>query len=158
MTMRTYTFLLLIFSAIHFISCSGVSNSETSVHSINAMRVTFGDVEEIKMRFYLVNKYNPGDCFGMPMIKNPRYQSKISPELLLKVKNLSSEKPDDDECEKIIRKMERITIKKTDTSKYYFAFKDGKCCSIIYYKGKLEIRNNEIFEELLEENMEMVPC
>lgn len=85
------------------------------------------------MRLYLVNKYNPGDCFGMPMIKNLRYQSKISPKLLLKVKSLSSEKPDDNECEKIIRQMERITIKKTNTAKYYFTFEDGKGCSIIYY-------------------------
>ncbi|MFA6979113.1 MAG: hypothetical protein WC209_07280 [Ignavibacteriaceae bacterium] len=156
--MRTFTFLLLIFLVFHFISCSVVSNSETSAVAINAIRVTLGDDEEIKMRFYLVKKYNPGDCFGMPLIKNPRYQSKISPELLLKVKNLSSEKPNDVECEKIIRQMERITIKKTAPATYYFQFEDGKCCSIIYYKGNLEIRNDEIFEELLEENMEMVPC
>ena len=92
------------------------------------------------------------------MIKNPRFQSKISPELLLKVKTLSLEKSDDDECEKIIRQMERITIKKTDTAKYYFQFEDGKCCSIMHYRGNLEIRNNEIIEELIGERGEMVPC
>lgn len=156
--MKTFTFLLLIFSVFHLISCSMVSNTETSAVAINSIQVTLGDDEEIKMRLYLVKKYNPGDCFGMPMIKNPRYQSKISPELLLKVKSLSSEKLNDVEFEKIIRQMERIAIKKTDTAKYYFQFVDGKCCSIMHYKGNLEMHNDEIFEELLEQRGEIVPC
>ena len=70
--------------------------------SLNSLKVSFSDDEKIKMRLYLIEKYNHGNCFGMPGPKNPRTQRKISPKLFLKVKYLLPEKSDN-ECKKIIK-------------------------------------------------------
>jgi hypothetical protein len=54
--------------------------------------------------------------------------------------------------------MERIGINKIDKLKYRFEFIDGECCTVISYKGNLEIRNDKILEELTKKIIENVPC
>jgi len=126
-----------------------------NIHS-DSLKLNLGNNEEMKIRLYLVEKYNPGNCFGMPGPPPPN-QRKISSELLSKIKRLVPEKSDI-ECEKLIQKMQRIGLEKIDAGKYYFEFKDGKCCNIIYYKGNIEIFNGAIREKLLEKTIKTVPC
>jgi hypothetical protein len=93
----------------------------------------------------------------MPSIRNPRYEKKISPELLIRVKELMPDKTEN-EYDELIRQMSRIGIEQVETNEYNFYFKDGKCCFITLYKGKLLMLGNTIYEKETEKTMEVVPC
>jgi len=153
--------ILILFYLIIFIcptnAFSTNNDSNYITLSLDSLGVNLGDDEEIKMKLYLAEKYHPGNCFGMPGPELPIYQRKISQELLSKVKRLVPEKSNK-ECEVIIREMQMIGLENKDIGKYYFEFKDGQCCNIIYYKGFLQLRNNEIIEELFEKTVKNVPC
>lgn len=155
--MKTIVISYLIFFIFAVYSCSTNPEPEYPMVRINSLTVSLGDDEEINMRLYLAQKYHPGNCFGMPGPDNTIYQRKITPELLNKIKRLIPEKSDK-ECEAIIREMERIGLIKIGRWKYRFEFIDGECCTIISYKGNIEIRNDKILEELTDKIIENVPC
>jgi hypothetical protein len=155
--MKTIIISYLIFFIFVVYSCSTSQEPKYQMMSLRSSTVTLGDDEEINMRLYLAQKYHPGNCFGMPGRDNTIYQRKITPELLNKIKRMIPDKSDK-ECEATIREMERIGIIKTGPWKYRFEFRDGECCTIISYKGNLEIRNDKILEEFTDKIIENVPC
>jgi len=93
----------------------------------------------------------------MPSIRNPRDRANINPELLVKVKELLKNKTDK-EYDDIIRQMNNIRIEQVQTNEYNFFFKDGKCCTIINYKGRLLILSDNIYESNTITTTEEVPC
>ncbi|MBK7378427.1 MAG: hypothetical protein IPJ03_05390 [Ignavibacteriales bacterium] len=150
--------LYLIFLIISiFLSCSQIQQTTYQTVHIDSIYVRIDNDDEIKLKLYLADKYHPGDCYGMPSIRNSRYERKISPELLIKVKELLPNKTEN-EYDELIKQMNRIGIEQVETNEYNFFFKDGKCCWIIHYKGKLIMLGNTIYEKETEKTIEDVPC
>lgn len=150
-------FLLIVFINTVLISCSPIQKSDFKFIPIDSVQVSNTNNNVIKLKLYLIEKYNPGDCFGMPSIGNPRDRGNISPELLVKVKELLKNQTDE-EYGVIIRQMNRIGIEQIQTNEYNFFFKDGKCCTIITYNGRLLILGDNIFESNTIKTTEEVPC
>jgi len=148
--------LIFVFNIVLFF-CSPIQKSDYQSIQSDPLLVSDANNNVIKLKLYLIEKYNPGDCFGMPSIRNPRDRANINPELLVKVKELLKNKTDK-EYDDIIRQMNNIRIEQVQTNEYNFFFKDGKCCTIINYKGRLLILSDNIYESNTITTTEEVPC
>jgi hypothetical protein len=124
----------------------------------NHFEINFKNDKELRIRAYLVEKYNPGDCFGMPQVKSP-YETKIivNKELIERIKKEYKIK-EDSKAEQFAIKMSKIGIIKESKNEYRYEVRDGRCCGITTYKGKIRLKNKKIIETVIEKKEEMVPC
>ncbi len=139
---------------ISFLMCNNFAQDKFTV-PLN-QEIDFKDNEEFLIRTYLVEKYNPDNCFGMPSI-SIYPERKVNKDLIVRIKerfNLTH----DSEAERIARKMARIGLMKESENEYYFEFSDGRCCDITKYKGRIKLVINKIIEELIEKESKNVPC
>lgn len=113
--------------------------------------------DDYKIRAFLVEKYNPGDCFGMPQIKDP-YETKIkvNKDLIARIKKEFNIK-EDSKAEQFAIKMSKIGILKESKNEYSYEFRDGNCSGITTYKGKIQLKNKKIIETVIEKTEKMVP-
>ena len=153
---KILSFFALTILVSAFASCSASKNDNSGNDDTETVKIKSDD-DELRIKLYLVKKYNPGNCFGMPKIEDDRFKPKIDTLLISKVKqilNISSNK----DAESIVRRLNKINVNRAGENLYYFDFADGRCCNITYYKGKIEIISGEFREEILEQKKENVPC
>ncbi|MBI3597211.1 MAG: hypothetical protein HY203_08680 [Nitrospirae bacterium] len=87
---------------------------------------------ESMVKEYLISKYKPGTCFGLPG-------------------------PQDEISRHLIQFRETVLIK-IDQG-YRFIIKDGHCCTINNYQGKIIMDGDKIIEEkITNKSVEAVPC
>ncbi len=117
------------------------------------------ETEEINIKIYLIDKYAPGMCFGMPGPVSDELVNRTLnqyPELVTLVKNRYNLSKDSQIFEKI-EQLNSVTLVKTDAG-YDFSFTDGGCCSINKYSGKIKIEGDQITDEITNTSSEQVPC
>lgn len=115
--------------------------------------------EELEVKAYLVKKYDPGLCFGMPGIPSDNEVSTILsqyPGLEIFVKE-NFRVRHDFEISNIIKQFLGIKLTKTDFG-YTFMFEDGKCCNIHTYEGKVMVNGEKITDEVTNKSTRNVPC
>jgi hypothetical protein len=124
--------------------------------TIKKSEINIRNEDEFRIKLYLVEKYKPGDFSGMPQIRNPAFEMKVSEDLVLKIKK-KLKLTDDSAAEEIARKMSRIGLTKKTKTKYYFEIRDGSSGGVTTYKGLIILRKNKIIEKILEKTETMEP-
>jgi hypothetical protein len=117
-------------------------------------------LNELEAKAYLVEKYEPGICFGMPSPLPPAYTIKKvisqNSDLVKYIKAKLNLSNDYDIYEKIVQ-FRNITLTKS-ISGYDFSLLDGGCCTITSYKGKVKIEEQKITDEITDHTADNVPC
>lgn len=116
--------------------------------------------ENLQIKGYLVEKYNPGICYGMPApvreedingmisrnqafaeyVKN-RYKLKTNLEVYMKIKQYFG-----------------IQLKSISGGKFQYNFVDGQCCTLKAFEGQIENLGGKISENLTNQETKNNPC
>jgi hypothetical protein len=87
---------------------------------------------ELMVKEYLINKYKPGTCFGSP-----------GPQ---------------EETDRHLIQLREIVLIKIDQG-YGFILKDGHCCTVYSYQGKIIMDGDKIIEEkITNKSIDAIPC
>ena len=108
-------------------------SSEKSEAQAEKPRVQAGESpRELMVKEYLINKYKPGTCYGTP---GP---------------------PEETDRHQI--QLREITLIPIDQG-YGFILKDGHCCSVYSYQGKIIMDGDKIIEEkITNKSIDAIPC
>lgn len=116
--------------------------------------------QELIVQLYLIDKFNPGVCFGLPgPVPEEAVTSVLSSNLVLAkfLKDKYRLSTDLDVYNKI-RQIKAITLQKIVGGKYNFSFMDGQCCTLMYYKGRVNVIGNDISDEVTDQETKTNPC
>lgn len=138
-----------------------------STNSTNKKSSTLDDQEksftitpELIAKMYLIEKYNPGVCFGMP---SPVPQSGIDylinnnkplADFVRQRYHLSS----DLEVYNKLKQFQNIQLNMIASSKYKFQFMDGQCCTLTFYQGTIEVKGDRAIEIIENKETKNNPC
>lgn len=115
-------------------------------------------LEILELKSYLIDKYNPGHCFGEPTID--LYDREKIIKLYPRIANYVIERFGVNSEYNIFSKMRQISeinVTQNDDA-YKFYLSDGRCCDIISIHGILYFNEDVIIEEVLSTKVESVPC
>ncbi|OQA36851.1 MAG: hypothetical protein BWY53_00275 [Parcubacteria group bacterium ADurb.Bin326] len=139
-----------------------VPTGETSGSSgtVSDSERSFNITPELIAKMHLVDKYNPGVCFGMP---GPVPQSAIDSlingnkalsDFVKQKYNLSS----DLEIYNKLKQFQNVQLTVISSSKYEFKFMDGQCCTMTYYQGVIEVSGDKAIETIENKETKTNPC
>jgi hypothetical protein len=114
---------------------------------------------EFQIKAYLIRKYDPKACFGMPKVireETVRLTLERTPDLVAFIKEEFGHSTDHN-IHNVIEQLRTIALTKTDEG-YDFTMRDGRCCTITTYKGRIRIQGSEISDEVTAKSVENVPC
>ena len=120
---------------------------------------SFSVNQELQVKLYLVDKYNPGVCYGLP---GPVPEVAISgmiadnPDLVKFLKSKYELKTDLDIYKKI-KQINGIYLKQ-DKGSYLYEFTNGQCCTLHAYQGQITIIGNNISDTILQQETQSNPC
>lgn len=117
------------------------------------------DIQELEIKAYLVEKYNPGTIFGQPRPIDDREVQLtlgINSDLTRFLKDRFGATTDFQLYTKI-QQFQNITLTKNDSG-YDLILYDGRSCSAFAYKGRIEITGGKIFHEEIEKSHKSDPC
>jgi len=87
---------------------------------------------DLRVKEYLINKYKPGTCYGTPGSQ--------------------------EETDRHLIQLREIVLIKIDQG-YGFILKDGHCCSVYSYQGKIIMDGDKIIEEkITNKSIDAIPC
>ncbi|HNW09404.1 MAG TPA: hypothetical protein PLX67_03250 [bacterium] len=116
--------------------------------------------EELMVKIYLVDKYEPGICYGTPSPVEPEAIRGIIDrnfELAEFLKNKYS-LPTELAIYEKIKQLGAIQLADLAGGKYKFNFLDGQCCFLKAYEGEVMIIGQNIVEEALQTATQQNPC
>lgn len=139
-----------------------VPTGETSGSSgtVSDLERSFNITPELIAKMHLVDKYNPGVCFGMP---GPVPQSAIDSlingnkalsDFVKQKYNLSS----DLEIYNKLKQFQNVQLTVISSSKYKFKFMDGQCCTMTFYQGIVEVSGDKAIETIENKETKTNPC
>jgi len=135
------------------------ATADASVQANNIER-NFTVTQELQTKLYLVDKYSPGTCYGMP---GPVPQVAIdgmierNPGLsvfLLKRYSLAG----DLDIYNKIKQINGVQLTTMVGGKYQFNFIDGQCCTLTAYEGEISIIGQNITEKVTNQATHENPC
>jgi hypothetical protein len=139
------------------LSCNNIGSNNPSekcdLDSFDADSVNFS------IKKYVVDKYHPGDCFGMPsppVIQAMANAIKADTVAANKISNVYGI-TDTFELYTKLRMFQAVTIKTADC-KIDVNFADGQCCSINRYSGQIYVVKNQITDSISLDSTDHVPC
>ncbi|MFA5029244.1 MAG: hypothetical protein WC518_00655 [Patescibacteria group bacterium] len=136
------------------------SGQTTNQDSQNQSKKNFIITQELQVKFYLVDKYNPGTCYGLP---GPVPAEAIAgmigrnPELAELVRSKYNLTADLDVYNKI-KQLNGIQLEKLAGGKYQFDFTDGQCCILKAYEGEVTIVGQTISDTITKQDSKQNPC
>lgn len=109
---------------------------------------------DLLAKMYLIDKYKPGTCFGLPapvpqiaitnlVASNPPLSSYLRQKYGLKT---------DLEVYNKYKQLQGVTLTETASSKYNFAFTDGQCQTEVHYEGVVTVSNNNVSATVLSQD------
>jgi len=116
--------------------------------------------QNLEIKLYLVDKYNPGTCYGMP---SPVTEESIN-GMIARNKSLSAlvkEKyklKSDLEIYMKLKQIFGIQIEPVSGGKYEYDFIDGQCCSLNSYIGQIENIGGKISDTVTNQETKNNPC
>lgn len=116
--------------------------------------------QELTLKLYLVDKYNPGTCYGLPSpVPDAAVKGMVSnnPELAQFVKYKYKLNSDLDIYNKI-KQLNGISLSKIAGGKYQFNFTNGQCCILTAYEGEATIINQTISDSITRQETKNNPC
>ncbi len=116
--------------------------------------------QDLTLKLYLVDKYNPGTCYGLPgPVPDVAVKGLVSnnPELAQFVKYKYKLNSDLDIYNKI-KQLNGISLSKIAGGKYQFNFTNGQCCVLTAYEGEATIINQTISDLITRQETKNNPC
>ncbi|MFA4871872.1 MAG: hypothetical protein WC610_02320 [Patescibacteria group bacterium] len=116
--------------------------------------------QDLTLKLYLVDKYNPGTCYGLPgPVPDVAVKGLVSnnPELAQFVKYKYKLNSDLDIYNKI-KQLNGISLSKIAGGKYQFNFTNGQCCVLTAYEGEAVIINQTISDSITRQETKNNPC
>lgn len=119
------------------------------------------DTEQLlDLKAYLIKKYDPGTCFGMP---GPTREEdidrafKANPELVLSIKKRFGNTLDNPRIYIKMQQFAQINLEKADAG-YKFTYEDGDCCWIAHNEGKIILDKKSITNTITSSTSRNEPC
>ncbi len=115
---------------------------------------------QLLAKLYLVDKYQPGICFGQPLSQTASDISALisQNQVLAKFIKLHYRLESDSDVYKKIKQLQGVTLTPIESSKYEYQFSDGQCCSLTTYQGMVELQNNNASDEIKNKSTKLTPC
>ncbi len=145
-------------------SGSGVSADSGTTDSAKPISTnpdqSFVVTPELIAKLYLIDKYDPGVCFGMP---GPVPQSSID-SLIAGNKQLSEflkqryKISSDLDVYNKLKQLQDVQLTVVASSKYKFQFMDGQCCSMTFYQGTVEVSGDKATDIVTNKESRTNPC
>lgn len=120
---------------------------------------SFSVTQELQVKLYLIDKYSPGVCYGLPgPVPEVAIQGMINdnPDLVKFLKGRYELKTDLDVYKKI-KQINGIYLV-SDKGSYTYEFTDGQCCTLHAYQGKITIVGANITDVILKQETQSNPC
>lgn len=121
---------------------------------------SFTITSELIAKMHLIDRYNPGGCFGLPgHVSQSAIDSLINDNRLLS--NFVKQKyklSSDLEIYNKLKQFQNIQLTSIASSKYKFQFMDGQCCVLTFYQGVIEINGDKIIEVIDKKETKTNPC
>ena len=127
--------------------------------SPNGNSSSFSVTQELQVKLYLIDKYKPGVCYGLPTpVPEVAIVGMITdnPDLVKFLKSKYSLKTDLEIYNKI-KQINGIHLIQ-DKGSYTYEFTDGQCCTLHAYQGKITIIGNSISDVILQQATQSNPC
>ena len=126
-----------------------------------APKSNFTVTQELVVKLYLVDKYKPGVCYGMPgPVPDEAVSGMISSNQDL-VKFLKSRYPElktDLDVYTKIKQINGIRLTSIAGGKYHFNLTDGECCTLTAYDGEVMMLGQTITDTVLQQETKVNPC
>ncbi len=109
---------------------------------------------------FLVRKYDPGLCYGMPSAVPDSLVAAViagSPRLSAFIKTTFAVESDFQVFTKL-RQLLMTKVREQSDGIYEYYLQDGRCCDILRFHGQLELREKVFFDRQLDRSVENVPC
>ena len=119
----------------------------------------FSVTQELQAKLYLVDKYNPGICYGLPgPVPEQAVTGMIAdnPDLVKFLKGKYDLKTNMDIYNKI-KQINAIHLSQEKGS-YIYEFTDGECCTLHAYQGRITIIGSNITDIILKQQTQTNPC
>jgi len=140
---------------------SGSTNSTNKKPAtLDEQEKSFTITPELLAKMHLIEKYNPGVCFGIP---SPVPQSGID-YLINNNKTLADfvrqryHLASDLEVYNKLKQFQDIQLTMIASSKYKFQFMDGQCCTLTFYQGTIEVKGDQVIEIIENKETKNNPC
>ena len=155
---------LLVLIMIVFGGCEknwdsvSTQNHEIETVYINPWGLNYNSPEILEIKIYLVKKYNPGICIGMPTVYGDwMIQSALGDTAAVCLIKDQFNVTRDFEIFTKIQQLNSVQVWK-ENNKYIFRFTDGQCCSLTHYEGYVSQSRNNFIEVITKQFSENVPC
>lgn len=128
--------------------------------SINSATDQFVITQELQIKFYLVDKYDPGICYGMPEpVPDVAVDGMIdrNPDLVNLIRSKYS-LTDNLAVYNKIKQLNGIRLSKLTGGKYQFNLTDGQCCILTAYEGEVSIVGRSISDKVIRRESKNNPC
>lgn len=102
-------------------------------------------------QMYLVDKYKPGICFGMPLAPTQNLinaELALDPRLAKFLKAYYQLATDLDTYNKL-KQLRGISLTETKSGTFDYIFEDGRCSDIVDYRGVVEVATNRVSDNLI---------
>ncbi|OIO18831.1 MAG: hypothetical protein AUJ23_03040 [Candidatus Magasanikbacteria bacterium CG1_02_32_51] len=120
-------------------------------------KINYVDNPDVKT--FLIKKYNPGTCYGMPSTGLEfliDIKIKNKPELVDYIKKTFNTEDKFVIYHKISQIHQIELIQKSYG--YDFTIQNGQCCTIFTYEGKVKIKNDTMSSDITKTSIKNVPC
>lgn len=137
-----------------------VSQGDPSISAVAKNNSSDPMPDNLEIKIYLVDKYNPGTCYGMPTpvpeeaisgmiarnqslanLVRTKYKLKSNLDIYLKIKQIFG-----------------IQLAPISGGKYKYDFTDGQCCSLKYYSGEIQNIGGKILDSVTDQQTKNNPC
>ncbi len=125
-----------------------------------AAETSFTVTQELVLKLYLIDKYNPGVCYGKPgSISNADIAAALSvnADLAKMLKSKYNLQTDSDVYAKV-KQVNGIQLTPIAGGKYQFNFVDGDCCVLTAYEGEISQIGQVITETITNQETHQNPC
>ena len=136
------------------------SSTATAEKESESPERNFVVTQELQAKIHLVDKYNPGICYGIPA---PVPASAVAgmiernPELAQFLRDRYS-LPSDLAVYEKIKQLNGIMFETLSSGKYKFNFTDGQCCFLKAYEGEVTIIGQTVSDEIIRTESKENPC
>lgn len=116
--------------------------------------------QELQVKIHLVDKYNPGVCYGAPApvpeqaISGTIERNKQLAEFLRARYSLAT----DLAVYEKIKQLSAIRLEIISGGRYTYYFSDGQCCYIKAYQGEVTVVGQIISDEVIQTESQQNPC
>ncbi|MFA5020648.1 MAG: hypothetical protein WC517_01135 [Patescibacteria group bacterium] len=130
----------------HFRPDTITSSGDEPADAAQAAERNFQITPELLAKMHLIDKYNPGICYGAPVaVPQSAIDMLVSsnPPLVAFLKQ-KYDLTSDLEVYNKMKQLQAVSLVETASSKFNFTFMDGQCRNVVYYEGTVQVAGSTV--------------